>query len=215
MIELINGFNNYTARLITTQHGQSLENVHEQMQWGLIGVSTEFGFGLFTSISSVLQLVLQHNEAVTSCMRRCTVPTHPAIQERLDNKTCLITTFPSIGQSLQQHLDNFQHELGSHCRVCNQQQIRITTFYCLPPLLAFEWPGGVTPSLPDIITVTAEIQQAYALKGVIHYGQNHFTAHVKLTSGTWYHDGMVTGRALALQPLLQQNLNTAICAIYS
>ncbi|KAF8224266.1 hypothetical protein L208DRAFT_1512701 [Tricholoma matsutake] len=215
MIELINGFNNYMARLTLTQQGQTLENVREQMQQRLISISTEFGFGLFTSISSVLQLVLQYNEAVTSCMQRCTVPTHPAIQERLNNRTCLITTFPSIGQSLQQHLDNFQHKLGSHCSVCNQQQIRITTFHCLPPLLAFEWPAGVTPSLPDIITVTAEDQQTFALKGVIYYGQNHFTAHVKLRSGTWYHDGMVTGCALTLQPLLQQNLNTPICAIYS
>jgi tRNA nucleotidyltransferase/poly(A) polymerase len=86
----------------------------------------------------------------------------------------------------------------------------------LPPLLACERPGVVISNLPNIITITADLEQvAFALKEVIHYGQNHSTAHVKLTSGTWYHDEITTERALTLQPQLEQNLNSAICAIYN
>ena len=78
----------------------------------------------------------------------------------------------------------------------------MTIFHHLPPLLAFEWSGGVRPDLPETITITpSDSQQAFALRGVMHYGQ--------------FHDGMVTGHVLTLQPLQQQHLNTAICVVYN
>jgi hypothetical protein len=89
------------------------------------------------------------------------------MQERTD-QTCLVTTFPSPEQSLQKHLDNFHHELMSHCTVCNEPQIRITTFHHLPPLLAFEWSGRLAPDLSEAITITTNHeQQTFTLKGII------------------------------------------------
>jgi hypothetical protein len=215
MTGLVHGFNNHINGSLSGQHWQSLEDVREQMQRGMIYISAEFQFGLFTSIPSVLRLVLQHGQTITSCVRRCAVSTHPSIQEG-SNKTCLITPLSYTGQSLQQHLDNFQHELMSRCRVCNERQMRVTTFHHLPPLLAFDLTGGLMPTLPLTISIIAnEMQQTFTLKGVIHYAHNHFTAHVRLATGTWFHDGMVTGRALRQQPLQQQHFNTAISTIYS
>jgi hypothetical protein len=54
----------------------------------------------------------------------------------------------------------------------------------------------------------------FTLLGIIYYGFNHFTAHVKLTSGTWFYDGMVTGRRLTKQPDEGHDHSGAICAIY-
>jgi hypothetical protein len=83
-------------------------------------------------------------------------------------------------------------------------------------LLAFEWPEGVTPVLPNVIRITANNEQhMFALKGVIHYADNHFTDHVRLPSGTWFHDGIVTGRSLMLQQLQQHHLDRSVSAIYS
>ncbi|KAF8241104.1 hypothetical protein L208DRAFT_1229863, partial [Tricholoma matsutake] len=53
------------------------------------------------------------------------------------------------------------------------------------------------------------------LKGVIHYAHNHFTAHMKLPSVTWFHDDIVTGHSLMLQQLQQHHLNRSVSAIYS
>ena len=86
----------------------------------------------------------------------------------------------------------------------------------LPPLLAFQWVGGITPTLAQEIRISANsIQKMYTLRGVIHFAQNHFTAHVRVASGTWFHNGMVTGRSLVWQPLQDHHLSTTVCAIYS
>ena len=68
MSGLIHGFNNYTNGFSHTQLRQSLEGVREQMQRALILISPEFQFGIFTSIPSILQLVLKHEHMVTSCV---------------------------------------------------------------------------------------------------------------------------------------------------
>ncbi|KAF8237914.1 hypothetical protein L208DRAFT_1127085, partial [Tricholoma matsutake] len=193
MIEMIHGFNNHTNRQPLSQPQCSLEDVRDCMRRGLTHLSADFQWGGFTSIPSVLQHVLQHNKTITTCVRRCTVSTHPSMQERV-NKTCLVTTFPEAGITLQQHLDDFHQELISHCEICDRPQQRKTTFQYLPPLLAFEWPGGEAPTLTDIIVVSTNNEECrFTLIGLIYYEHNHFTAHVKLDSGTWFHDGMVTG----------------------
>ena len=49
----------------------------------------------------------------------------------------------------------------------------MTIFHHLLPFLAFELSGGVRPDLPETITITAsDSQQAFALRGVIHYGHS-------------------------------------------
>jgi hypothetical protein len=112
MTGLIYGFVDHTDRLPSAQQQCFLEDVRNCMQRELIHLSAEFQWGNFTSIPSVLQHVLQHHVTITSCMRRCSISAHPSAQER-DNKTCLVLTFPKPGQSLQQHLDDFQQELMS------------------------------------------------------------------------------------------------------
>jgi hypothetical protein len=211
MSELLQGFNDYANRPVTLeQHHLSLEEVHNSMQRNLGYLSDQFQFGSFTSISSVLKHVLKCNRPITSWVRRCRVRTHPTIRETIDN-TCLVTTYPLPNQSLQEHLNNFHQELSSCCELCGQLQVRVTTFNCLPPLLAFQWVGGNAPMLEQEINITANTSHAtYTLRGVIHYTLNHFTAHIVLASGTWFHDGIVTGQSLAWQPLQQQHQDTVI-----
>jgi hypothetical protein len=214
MTGLIHGFVDHTDRLPSAQQQCSLEDVCNCMQRELIHLSAEFQWGNFTSIPSVLQHVLQHHVTITSCMRRCSISAHPSAQER-DNKTCLVLTFPKPGQSLQQHLDDFQQELMSRCGICNRFQERRISFQHLSPLLAFEWPGGEAPALSDMIRVSTSNEECmFALLGIIYYGFNHFTAHVKLSSGTWFHDGMVTGCRLTKEPSQGHYHSNAICAIY-
>ncbi|KAF8236802.1 hypothetical protein L208DRAFT_1012373, partial [Tricholoma matsutake] len=192
MTALIHGFNNHANRPPPGDHHFSLEDVQDYMRRGLIQRSADFEFGQFTSIAAVLGYLLKHNQTVTSSVRMCSEVTHPAMRET-NNKCCLVTTLPTQGQSLQDHLDHFGLSLPSRCEVCDQPQLRRTTFKHHPPLLAFEWPDNGIPVLDNIIHIVVDTTNVqYILQGVIHYQHNHFTAHIKLSSGTWSHDGIAT-----------------------
>jgi hypothetical protein len=79
----------------------------------------------------------------------------------------------------------------------------------------FEWPGGEALTSSDMIRVsTSNEEHMFALLGIIYYEFNHFTAYVKLSSGTWFHDGMVTGCRLTKEPGQGHYHSNAICAIY-
>ncbi|KAF8222552.1 hypothetical protein L208DRAFT_1322126, partial [Tricholoma matsutake] len=192
-----------------------LEDVQDYMRRGLIQKSTEFEFGHFTSIASVLVCLLKYNQMVTSSVQTCSEENHHVTTEA-NNRTFLITTLLAQGQSLQNYLNNFKLSLPSRCVTCARPQIRHTMFKHQPPLLAFEWSDNELPDLDEFITVVVNTTAAtYILKGIIHYQDNHFTAHVNLSSGTWFHDGIVTGQSLILQQLQPHLMNTAIIAIYS
>jgi hypothetical protein len=145
MSELLQGFNDYANRSLTpAQHQLSLEAIQNSMQRGLNSLSNQFQFNL-TSIPSVLEHVLKCEQPVTSWVQRCRTRNHPTIRETTDNM-CLVTTYLLPDQSLQEHLDNFHQKLASHCRSCEQLQVRVATFNCLPPLLAFQCVSGTAPT---------------------------------------------------------------------
>ncbi|KAF8871244.1 hypothetical protein BD779DRAFT_1430539, partial [Infundibulicybe gibba] len=63
----------------------------------------------------------------------------------------------------------------------------------------------------------------YKLKGIIYYGNNHFTARViSPLDRVWFHDGMETGPAMEYEGTLSPSLNLtsrnsrpAVVAIYT
>ncbi|KAF8223558.1 hypothetical protein L208DRAFT_1316329 [Tricholoma matsutake] len=100
--------------------------------------------------------------------------------------------------------------------MCGHEQVRTTIFQHHPPLLAFQW-GGESPSLNLTLQVHSHnTAVAYHLSGIIYYANQHFTAHVvNATGDSWYHDGMALGGLFTLQKPSQQQLSTAIVAMYT
>jgi hypothetical protein len=212
---LIIGFRNLAiGSSMHNRQGWSLEGVRDHMRRRLVHQGEEFVFGNFTSIPSVLGHLLHDGEAVTSSVRKCRVSGHPVRREG-DNVTGLVYIWPAAQQNLQDYLNYMEQHLASACSVCGANQVRQSRFEKHPPLLAFEWPLGRAPLLPDRVTIDANGEQVqFALKGVIYYANNHFTAHVKVSSGTWFHDGMVTSKTLLWEPIQPCHMLTATTAIY-
>ncbi|KAF8872999.1 hypothetical protein BD779DRAFT_1389752, partial [Infundibulicybe gibba] len=52
----------------------------------------------------------------------------------------------------------------------------------------------------------------YKLRGIIYYGTNHFTARIiSPLDRVWFHDGIVTGRAMEYEGTLSPSLSLASC----
>ena len=91
------------------------------------------------------------------------------------------------------------------------------------PLLVFEFPGQ-SAFIDDAITLNLANQVIqYKLKGIIYYGDNHFTSRIISDDClVWYHDGMTTGSCLLHKGPLPTIPNLMLCknkdacaAIYS
>ena len=62
------------------------------------------------------------------------------------------------------------------------------------PLLVFEFPGENAELNPIIFLTINHEPHEYSLKGIIYYGEHHFTSHILSSDNiVWYHDGMTTG----------------------
>ena len=115
-------------------------------------------FGNFTSIPSVLEQLLQYGESSTTALQKCTDDGHPVLLDG-GNITSLIDILTGPGESLQAYLDQFEQHLCSRCSQCGLEQTRMARFVRHPPLLAFEWPLGKTPSLPNILYILMQMAQ--------------------------------------------------------
>lgn len=58
----------------------------------------------------------------------------------------------------------------------------------------------------------SDIQYRYQLRGLIYYGDSHFTSRIIDPSGmTWFHDGMVTGAQMEYEGYLPSIDNCLMC----
>jgi hypothetical protein len=56
--------------------------------------------------------------------------------------------------------------------------------------------SGTSPAInTQFQSVIAETSVTYLLRGVLYYGDNHFTCRIVSEDGmTWFHDGIATGK---------------------
>jgi len=175
--------------------------------------SSEFVFGEYASVHSVLQKILKSSRPVTISERVC--PQNHFLHERVTSYNgCDIVTHADAETSLQNYVNNFNVALGV---ACDSTLLPRTTFVQLPPLLAFDL-GRNVPKLPATLRITtSNDQSSYVLKGVVYYAHNHFTCRVITNSGMiWFHDGIFTGRNLVPEGSGLENLpsDNAIVAVY-
>ena len=64
----------------------------------------------------------------------------------------------------------------------------------LPPLLVFDFNNQPSINIDHHLAASVDgVNARYDLKGVIYFGNHHFTSRWVSTDGTvWFHDGMVT-----------------------
>jgi hypothetical protein len=162
-----------------------------------------------------------------------------------DIRPSKVTDFMNIVTSrfINSDVNNTQHILSDtlramldyktnrECPVCMdtgevQWLYKKTTFVSLPDLLTL----GL---IDDHLVLDSELRLGQAnmvktlkLRGVIYYGQNHFTARVIDHAGVvWYHDGMETASVCRLKGYLKDHTNNtflqlhchkrAVCAVYA
>ena len=138
---------------------------------------------------------------------------------------CLTSNYETIlfaqpGTSLQHCVDNFTTSTASRCMTCDTCLLWRTLFVQSPPVIIFEFEGGVVPSLSPILWITGGEtgRVRYNLRGIVYYNDQHFTSRFVTGTGMiWFHDGMLTGSSLIYESQNIDSITTdrAIMAFYT
>ena len=195
----------------------TLEEIRDFFRRHLARFSSEFTFGSYASVHSIVEQFLKTCAPVTTS-QLCCPNNHEILRNQSSTSNCEIIINPQAGPSLQACVDNFTIETASKCSTCNMNLSRVSTFMQTPPLLAFDL-GNIAPFLDPIIWVPCQDTCVrYSLRGIIYFENGHFTEHVITSTGmAWFHDGMFTGRSLVYETndLTSISRDHAVMAFYS
>lgn len=195
---------------IASAAGHRLEDARDTMRRLLGNVDcVMFGYGEYTSVHSLLERILTSSVPVTQSSVICTSG-HVVDRAGAASLSCQLMLVDSAGESLQDHVNRLGVTSATRCVHCNLPLVRIFTFVSAPTLISFDLSGGVRPRLNYIVDIPVNGRPAvrYALRGVVYYGEHHFTCRVVSESGhIWYHDGMRTGSQLRMEGSTLENID--------
>ena len=184
--------------VIFEEGGHDLEECREELRRCLqLYNSNEYTYGCETSLHTLMNELLQSPLVVSSSALLC--PNGHCGRRRPALCTnCVIAVLESDDHaSLQDIVRRNEIQVPSCCHICGTRQVRKLIVTSSPALLAFELHrSDITIDHRILITVDGE-SMTYTLRGVIYYGNHHFTSRFVSQCGiVWYHDGILTGRSL-------------------
>ena len=215
---LITSFETHVSFPGTSQRF-SLEEIRDFLRRRLARISTEFTFGRYTSVHSIIERFFKTSNPVTISELMCPNGHVVVNIHRSLTSSCQIVVFAQPGTSLQHCVDNFRVSLASRCLTCDTCLLRKTLFVQSPPIIIFDFEACV-PSLSPILWITCGEtgRVRYNLRGIVYYNDQHFTSRFVTGSGMiWFHDGILTGSSLIYESQNIDSITTerAIMAFYS
>jgi hypothetical protein len=199
-------FNNINSNLLGylsadfAEHAEgliSLEVARDRLRRRLQDIRiSDFRWGRFTSISSVLEEILQTRDEVIKATFSC--PHGHIDNSRQPNGifSCMVSVgndYPDF-VTIQDWMMNMQESSHRRCRICGQRLKIVSKFRRIPELLAVEFSGKHPSINPSIYLNRNGTRYEFGLKGIIYFGGSHFTSRiVGNDEHTWFHDGVVTG----------------------
>ncbi|KAJ3752321.1 hypothetical protein EV360DRAFT_55406 [Lentinula raphanica] len=175
------------------------------------------GFGMYCSVTDVLQDILRTKTPFIKCLLLCD-QNHRARRQPQAIKHC---NLPEIREnaplSIQQWLqDNSPTLWHNKCHICDGTLLKQYNVQFAPPLIVF--PCDSTPNM--IINEMVEMQMSdntrktYRLIGLIYYSsiRQHFISRIVTLQGCVYqHDGMANGGVPVLESTSFHNMNFNVC----
>lgn len=203
-------------------HGQqTIEVARENLRQRMQSIDrTRFAFGRYTSITSLVDVVLSATYPVLVTQWTCSNGHH--IHHSYANSG-LISLGVTIYASMEEH-NSKRIIVDRSCRLC-ASPVTIYNFYeNFAPILTYEF-GGNIPTINLRINLRSQDASCiYQLCGLIYFGGGHFTSRIIRADGQiWFHDGIISGRATVYHGSIhtsQVDLKTcmqkdAIMAVYT
>jgi hypothetical protein len=148
-----------------------------------------------TNIAELTHQMFRSDYAIASYMHKCTVCGGETTAQR-DLQTCVLQCHQSFDGTVSEYLKQIMSSSTSlECTQCHGEMNKITRFHKTPKILLFSINDSSLKVTKDLTLDNGNDNVAYKIKGVIYFGEFHFTSRVFSSDDTvWFHDGITTGR---------------------
>ena len=193
----------------------TLESARDNLRCFMHGLlPRHFTWGTFTSVHHLLEYMLSmptvtiHSEVI--CKNN-----HSVENQRPSNNTCcLISTGVTQYNTITDWIQTIEEQTAHRCSTCQETLTRTHEFAFPLPFIALDVSNSPGINLDHAFNIPInEIESMYKLRGIIYYGQSHFTARVIQDNGlVWYHNSSA-GKNLEYEGTLGNLLdnNLSVC----
>ena len=187
-------------------HGTiTLESARDQLRRFLHTlVPRYFTWGEYTSVHHLFEYILSMPtvtiESYVICKNNHTVEN----QRPLNNTCCLISAGISQHNSISQWMLAMEGGTAHTCTSCQEHLTRVHKFTFPLPFVALDLSNQNNINLDHTFHVMIDNNEVtYKLRGIVYYGEAHFTSRVIYENGmVWHHDGLETGKNLVYEGTL-------------
>jgi hypothetical protein len=165
-----------------------------------------FPFGqIGTPISELSEQLLRSDNVIASTWLRC-MDCGEENNLNKDLQTCVIQCSEdrdcTTSECLQRRFRD-RHP-RRRCDLCGGEIDKITRFDVIPKILVFSVSDSSVRVSKKISFHDGDSIIVFGLKGVVYFGDFHYTARICTNKKVWFHDGMVTGGECTYEKMLTE-----------
>jgi hypothetical protein len=148
-----------------------------------------------TNIGELAHQMFRSDNAIASYVLRCTNCGNETMAQH-DLQTCVLQCDHLFRGTVSKYLKHIMsHRVPDRCIQCMGEMDRITRFHKSPTVLAFSVNDSNIRASKKLKLVNGDDEIGFKLKGVVYFGEFHFTSRIFTSDRTvWFHDGMTTAR---------------------
>jgi len=148
-----------------------------------------------TQIVELTEQLLRSDNIIASNWNRC-VQCHHETNRNRDLQTCVIHCMnlknSSTASCLQEKFKSCHPRLRCHC---GGKIDIVTKFEIVPKILAFSVNDATLVEVSKKISFSdSNSLVVFGLKGIVYFGDFHYTARIVNEGHVWFHDGITTGK---------------------
>jgi hypothetical protein len=174
---------------------------------------TGLSWGVYTSAVNVMLTLFTTSDPVVSSQILCT-----GIHEmrRFDHyesslSCCVLSAGTNEYMSISNWIHNFTESSQCRCDVCNNLLTRQYNFVNIPEVLVFAFEDQKLNIDKEIQIIKDDKSLTFGLKGLIYFGNYHYTSCVVVNNQVWFHDGYSTGIEMIYEGELQHMMDLYTC----
>jgi hypothetical protein len=202
---------------------KTLESARDDTRHQLCRIApSQFAWGAFTSVASLVDYLLTMPTTAIQNDYICNNG-HISTRRRTNNTCCLLTIASTPSNSVSNWMQELKEESNVTCGSCSEKMTIKHQLLLLLPFIALHFSNQQLQIDYNFHISINNEEFMYELRGIVYYGDSHFTARVISNDGLiWFHDGIATGQSLRYEGTFQnftESLNlcqhkAAIMAIY-